>query len=175
MHTAHLPHLQQSLSNNNRFRVWLSHQTTKVLLLSLLFVGGMVGEVWGQTNPAAFVLSGGNFSFTMQTASLTTYPTNMQGWNNGGTANVTVLPTVSSSADISPTASATVSTSGIGNLGINGFQFLSTGTASTVGAIAVSLNTTGRTSITAAWTAADQTAGSTRQTNLILEKFVAVP
>ena len=48
MHTAHLPHLQQSLSNNNRFTVWLSHQTTKVLLLSLLFVGGMVGEGWGQ-------------------------------------------------------------------------------------------------------------------------------
>jgi len=134
------------------------------LLLNVVFS-------YGQTNPAAFNLSGGSFSFTTQTATNTTYPTNVQGWNNGGTANL-ALPasiTTASTADITMTASATASTAGIGNLGASGFQFLTTGTTNTVGAIAVSLNATGRSSLLVSWTAEDRTAAAARQTNLTLQ------
>jgi hypothetical protein len=124
---------------------------------------------WGQTNPAAFTLSGGSFTFTTQTATNTAYPTNIQGWNNGGTANVTTLPTVASTADISMTASAIATTTGIGNLGANGFQFLSSGTATTVGALCVSVNATNRSNLTATWTAEDRTSGASRQMNLTLQ------
>ncbi|MFN8324673.1 MAG: hypothetical protein U0T80_02825 [Flavobacteriaceae bacterium] len=124
---------------------------------------------FGQTNPAAFNLSGGNFSFTTQTATNTTYPTNMQGWNNSGVNNLATLTTAASTADITMTASASASTAGLGNLGASGFQFLTTGTVQTVGAIAVSLNATGRKNLLATWTAADQTSGSTRQMNLTLQ------
>jgi hypothetical protein len=124
---------------------------------------------WSQTNPAAFALSGGNFTFTTQTATNTFYPTNIQGWNNGGTANVTTLPTVASTADIGMTASAIATTTGIGNLGANGFQFLSSGTATTVGALCVSVNATNRSNLTASWTAEDRTSGASRQMNLTLQ------
>ena len=125
---------------------------------------------WGQSNPAAFDLSTGSFSFTTQTSTNTSYPTNIQGWNNGGTANLATLTTAASTADITLTASATASTSGIGNLGANGFQFLTTGAVNTVGAIAIAINTTGRTSIAVTWTAADQTNNASgRQMNMTLQ------
>ena len=47
------------------------------LLAMVLMLG--VNGVMGQSNPTAFALSGGSFTFTSQTASNTTYPTNMQG------------------------------------------------------------------------------------------------
>ena len=127
---------------------------------------------FGQTNPTAFALSGGSFTFASQTATNTTYPTNMQGWNNGGTANVAVLPTAASTADFTMTASASGATSGLGNLGASGFNFLSTGSApnTTVGAIAVALNSTGMSNLLVTWTAADQSAtASLRLMNLTLQ------
>ncbi len=121
-----------------------------------------------QTNPAAFDLSTGNFSFTTQTASSSTYPTNMRGWNTGG-STITTAHSTASSADISLTGSANATTIGIGNLGGSGFNFLSSGGSATIGAIAVAINTTGRASVLVSWLAADQTAGSSRQTNLTLQ------
>ena len=150
-----LPCLSKSLTTIKKF-----------FLLPILLFNAVL---FAQTNPAPFNLAGGNFSFSTQTVTSTTYPTNIQGWNNGGTVNVTLLPTVASTADISLTQSATVTTAAIGNLGTNGFQFLTSGTIQTVGAICLSLNTTGRVSEQVTWTAADQTIGTTRQMNLTLQ------
>ena len=71
----------------------------KGLLALFMMVMGM-GVSWGQTNPTAFALSGGSFTFTSQTATNTAYPTNIQGWNNGGTNNLATLSTAASTADI---------------------------------------------------------------------------
>ncbi|MEI8274009.1 MAG: hypothetical protein WCG08_15450, partial [Paludibacter sp.] len=138
-----------------------------ILLLVLL----VSGKSWGQTNPTAFDLSTGSFSFTTQTATLTTYPTNMQGWTTG-TNNVAVLPTAAPGADQAFVASGTASTSGLSNLGANGFNFLSTGSSPNqqVGEIAVALNASGRSNLLVTWTAADQNASAnSRIMNLTLQ------
>jgi hypothetical protein len=142
--------------------------TAAVFAFSFLLLSA---KGWGQTNPAVFDLSTGSFLFTSQTVASTTYPTNIQGWNNGGTANVSSLPTVASTGDIALIANATAATNGLGNLGINGFQFASTSDASnnTVGALAIAINTTSRANITVNWTAEDRTSGSARQMNLTLQ------
>ncbi len=123
-----------------------------------------------QTNPSAFALSGGNFSFTTQTATSTTYPANMQGWTTG-TNNIASLPTAAPGADQALVASGGANTSGLSNLGANGFNFLSTSSAPNqqVGEICVALNSTGRINILVGWLAADQTSGSTRQMNITLQ------
>ncbi len=125
---------------------------------------------FGQSNPAAFALSGGNFSFTTQTATNTAYPTNIQGWTTG-TNNIATLTTAAPGADQTLVASGTATTSGLSNLGANGFNLLSTGSSPNqqVGAIVVAVNATGRANLTATWTAADQTSGATRQMNLTLQ------
>lgn len=130
-----------------------------VLLLSCL-LWSSVG--WGQTNPVPFDLSTSSFSFTTQTATNTTYPTNIQGWSTS-TNNIASAETSIPSADQTLVASGTASTSGLSNLGSNGFQFLSTSTSPNrkVGSIAISLNTTGRQSITLSWTAQDMTSSAT--------------
>lgn len=120
-----------------------------------------------QTNPTAFALSGGSFTFTSQAAASTTYPTNMQGWTTG-TNNLIGITTAAPAGDQTLVASGT---SGLSNLGANGFSFLPTSTAPNrqVGAIAVALSTTGRSNVLVSWTAADQTSGSTRQMNMTLQ------
>lgn len=137
-----------------------------IALVPFLF---LVANCFSQTSPTPFNLSSGSFSFNSQTASSTTYPTNLQGWNNGGSSNPTSLPTAASTANISLTASGTSASVGISNLGINGFQLLSSSGSTTIGSIALSLNTLGRSNVQVSWVAADQTTGSTRQTNLTLQ------
>ena len=146
----------------------LQLNTLKVTLLTFLF---SVGLVQGQTNPAAFALSGGNFSFTTQTITNTTYPTNMQGWTTG-TANITAITTAAPGADQALVANGSGSTSGLSNLGVSGFNFLSTSSApnTQVGAIAVALNTTGRSNVLVSWTAAETSVtANNRQMNLTLQ------
>jgi hypothetical protein len=137
--------------------------------LTLLLMLGVNG-VMGQTNPTAFALSGGSFTFTTQTATNTAYPTNMQGWTTG-TNNITAITTAAPGADQSLVASGSATTSGLSNLGSNGFNFLPTSSSPNrqVGAICVSLNTTGRSSILVSWLADDQTSGSTREMNISLQ------
>jgi hypothetical protein len=146
------------------------YSTTKFFsFLTLLLMLGTNG-VMGQTNPTAFALSGGSFTFTTQTATNTAYPTNMQGWTTG-TNNITAITTAAPGADQSLVASGSATTSGLSNLGSNGFNFLPTSSSPNrqVGAICVSLNTTGRSSILVSWLADDQTSGSTREMNISLQ------
>ncbi|MEN9972212.1 MAG: putative adhesin [Bacteroidota bacterium] len=152
-----LNHTAQPKNTPTMSRFKLFRHVTILSALICFVVNG-----WGQTNPAAFDLSTGSFSFTSQTATSTTYPTNIQGWatsaNNIATAETTV-PGV----DQALVASGTATTGGLSNLGANGFQFLSTSSSPNrkVGSVALALNTTGRQSITLNWTAQDMTSSST--------------
>ena len=112
---------------------------------------------FAQTNPAAFALSGGNFTFASQTSTSTTYPTNMQGWATSAN-NITTAETNAPAGDQALVASGNNTTSGLSNIGSNGFQFIATGTSSnrTVGEIVVALNTTGRQNELVTWTAEDR-------------------
>ena len=128
------------------------------LPLCLILVLG-VGNVWGQaTNPSAHNLASSNFSFTTQTATNNAYPTSMQGWTTG-TNNITSLTTSAPVADQALVASGAATTSGLSNLGSNGFNFLSTSTSPNrqVGAVCLAINTNGRTSINVSWLVDDQT------------------
>ena len=120
---------------------------------------------WGQTNPSAFDLSTGSFTFASQTASSTTYPSNMQGWATSSN-NISTAETTIPSTDQSLVASGTSSTSGLSNLGANGFQFLSTSSSPNrkVGSLCVALNTSGRQNILINWTAQDMTSSSSGTT-----------
>jgi hypothetical protein len=141
---------------------------TKHLTCLLILLFSCMG--WGQTNPTPFDLSTGSFSFTSQTATSTTYPSNMQGWATSSN-NILTAETTIPSADQSLVASGTSTTSGLSNLGSNGFQFLSSSTNPNkkVGSICVALNTIGRQSVQVSWTAADQLATATKLCALDLQ------
>lgn len=112
---------------------------------------------FAQTNPTPFDMSGGaNYSFTTQTASSTTYPTNIQGWLTT-TNNLTTAELLPGSGDIALVANGVVNTATIANLGANGFQFLNTGTGTSrkTGSLCLALNTTNRQTISVSWTAQD--------------------
>lgn len=134
-------------------------------LILLLFFNN---KVFAQTNPPPFNLSIGTSIFTGLNPAVAIYSINMQGWNTGGTT-VTTQVTNPSIGNLPLITNGTATTVGIANLGLGGFQFLSSGTQTGVGAICLSLNTTNRSNILATWTAADQTLGNTRQTNLCLQ------
>lgn len=141
---------------------------SSLLALAFIFVVSIKG--WGQTNPVAFDLSTGSFTFASQTATSTSYPTNMQGWTTG-TGNITAITTAAPGANQALVASGSASTSGLSNLGANGFNFLSTSSApnTQVGEIAVALNSSGRTNILISWTAADNLATASRVSALALQ------
>ena len=129
----------------------------------LLFILFLSGNAWGQTNPTPFDLSTGNFTFLSQTATNTTYPTNMQGWATSAN-NIATAESNAPSGDQALLASGSASTVGLSNLGANGFNFLSSGSSQRVASICVSLNTTNRTNITVGWLAADQSATASLRT-----------
>lgn len=131
----------------------------------MFIVIGMGLKSMAQTTPAAFDLSTGSFTFTSQTATNTTYPTNMQGWANSAN-NISTAETTAPTADQAMVASGTATTAGISNLGASGFQFLSTSTAPNrkVGSVCVAINTTNRQSVLVSWTAQDMTTSATGTT-----------
>lgn len=137
----------------------------------LLFILFLSGTAWGQTNPTPFDLSTGNFAFLSQTATNTTYPTNMQGWATSAN-NIATAESSAPGGDQALVASGSATTSGLSNLGVSGFNFLSTSSAPNrvVGSISVALNSTNRTNITVGWVAADQSAvASLRTMSLTLQ------
>jgi hypothetical protein len=138
------------------------------LVFSLLVLGNL-SSLSAQTNPAAHNLSA-NFSFTTQTATSTTYPTSLQGWSTEAN-NITTNSTAAPTGNQALVASGNATTSGLSNLGANGFGFLAT-TAATfnrTGSLCLALNTTGRSSILVNYLVDDQTAGTTRSMMLSLQ------
>ena len=147
-----MTHLPTPQPNRSRFAM--------VFLLFMTFLLGSA-QGWGQTNPTAFSLVTGDYSFTTQTATSTTYPTNIQGWSTS-TNNLTSAETAIPGVDLTLVASGTLTTSGISNLGAGGFQFISSGSNPNkkVGEICLALNTTNRSNIKLGWTAADLQSGN---------------
>ena len=149
----------------------LMHKIGKISFLLAFILLMMGGGAMGQTNPSAFDLSSGSFTFTTQTSTSTIYPTNIQGWTTG-TNNIATLTTAAPGPDQSLVASGTITTSGLSNLGANGFNFLSTGSSPNqqVGALCLSLNATGRSNLLVSWSAYDGNAStSSRIMNLTLQ------
>ncbi len=123
----------------------------KIVFIKLLFLASFA-NVLGQTNPAAFDLSSGSFSFTgFGLGTTTTYPTNMQGHRFG--SEPTSAVTGSPSADFSLSVStAAIATGSIRNEVSNGISILNSG-SNHLGAIVVAINTSGRTNVTVGFTA----------------------
>ncbi|MFY7965193.1 MAG: hypothetical protein ACOVO1_09875, partial [Chitinophagaceae bacterium] len=148
----------------------------KIVFITLFFIASFT-KSWGQTNPAAFDLSGGSFSFTgFGSGSTTTYPTNMQGhrFASEPTSAVTGSPSADFALSISSSAIATGS---IRNEAGNGISILNSG-SNHLGAIVVAINTTGRTSITVGFTAEQlngpNSGGTARANTLSLQYRIGV-
>jgi hypothetical protein len=131
-------------------------------MLSLGYVG------WGQTNPTAFDLSTGSFTFTgFAVGTTTTYPASMQGWKFA--AEPTTPTTNAPSADFALSASSTTITTGsIRNEVANGISILNSG-SNNLGAIVIAVNTTGRSDVKVTFTALQTTDGTTRINALRLQ------
>jgi hypothetical protein len=123
---------------------------------------------WGQSNPTAYNLSLGSFSFTgFADNASTSYPASMQGWRFS--AEPTSATAGPAAADFVLSAnSGGVATGSIRNEGTSGISILNSG-SNNLGAIALSLNTTGRTSILVTWTAADMTSSAGRVNAVVLQ------
>ena len=124
---------------------------------------------WGQTNPTAFDLSTGNFSFTgFASGTTTSYPANMQG-NSFASEPLTAV-TGSPNADFVLAANTGVITSGsIRNEIASGISILNSG-SNNLGAIVLAINTTNRSSLTVTYTAQQTTApnsGGTGRANTL--------
>jgi phage baseplate assembly protein gpV len=151
-------------------KIFISFSKLWILLIAVNM--GKVGFCQA-TNPTPFDLSISDFTFSTQISSSTIYPTSMQGWMTG--TNNLAAPasnTGSPLADEPLVSIGTATTSGLSNLGANGFNFLSTGSVPNqqVGVVALSLNTTNRNSVLVSWTAADQTNDpSSREMNLAMQ------
>lgn len=104
---------------------------------------------YAQTDPSAFTLSSGNYSFTewASTSPTGSYPANMRFY----TLN-TVDPPESASITADYTGSYTLTTgTRINGEDANGVSFINTGSGQ-LGAAVLALNTTGRKNITVTWT-----------------------
>jgi YDG domain/Fibronectin type III domain len=154
------------LARQHSFLTSARNSVFAIALCATLVLSAATG--WGQSNPAAYNLSSGSFSFTgfASTAS-TAYPTSMQGWRFG--SEPTSTTTDAAAADFVLSAnSASVTTGSIRNEGTSGVSVLNSG-SNNLGAIALSLNTTGRTSILVTWTAADMTSAAGRVNAVVLQ------
>ena len=155
-----MKHLPTPQPNQSRFAM--------VFLLFMTFLLGSV-QGWGQSNPTAFNLSSGNYSFTewLSTSTEGTYPSNMSFHvaDDIQTSVVTAAETATGTFSCAYTGSA----SRFLGRGTDGFAFQGSGnglnptncgvtdqnvssTYKAVLAAVVSLNATGRTNITIAWT-----------------------
>ncbi len=141
------------------FTSWIGRLGAAVLLLLLPGLG------WGQTNPTAYNLSLGSYTFSsFASGSITAYPASMQGHT------VSTEPTsTAASPYLTPAPSGSdeplaPNTDAIGNLSIrnettNGISFANTG-GKKIGELTLALNTTGRTSVQVAWTGRSLNSGA---------------
>jgi len=123
---------------------------------------------WGQSNPSAHDLSSSSFTFTgFANTDTTTYPTSMQGWKFSAEPNSATVGVAAADFALSASSGA-VTTGSIRNEGTSGISVLNSG-SNNLGAVALSLNTTGRRSILVTWTAADMTATAGRVNAMVLQ------
>jgi hypothetical protein len=147
-----------------------SKNTTRLYgLLALFLMMFGVNGVMGQTNPAAFALSGGDFTFSgFGLGTTTTYPTNMQGHAfaaEPATANVTNNANGDAALSVS---TSSITTGSFRNEVANGISILNS-SSNNFGAIVVSVNSTGRNSLRVTFTAQQLSDGTSRVNGLRLQ------
>ncbi len=136
------------------------------ILISLMI--SLAGTAYGQTNPPAYNLSTGDFSFTgFVDGESTTYPANTQGWRFASEPDATFIGEASDNRDLAAATSNPTSGS-IKNEADMGISFLNSG-SNGIGALVLALNTTGRENITLSWLAEDIRDGATRENGLKLQ------
>lgn len=141
----------------------IKHLGAPLALITLLLLPGLG---WGQTNPTPHDLSVANYSFTgFASGETTTYPTSMQGWSFSSE------PTSSTVTPATADRVLAINSSGIASGSIRnevgaGISLLNS-SSNNIGAIAVSLNTTGRENITVTWTAQQLNSGGSGATDRI--------
>jgi hypothetical protein len=118
-------------------------------LLPLLAVTLMAGMVFAQTNPAAFELSTGSYTFTGWSASGSagTYPDNMR-FHQTATQDPGLA--VAMTADYTGAYNGTSGTR-MNGLEASGFSFINTGTNGFLGAAVVALDVSGRQDVQVSW------------------------
>ena len=120
-----------------------------LLFLFIFFSLGSI-KAYSQSNPAAFDLSTGSYTFTTwaDTCSAGTYPANMC-FHTFSMSEP--LPSNVTSGNYTSAYNLTSLISRIYGLGSSGFYFYNMGTGPYLGAAVLSLNTTGRTNIQVTW------------------------
>lgn len=147
---------------NQRFTRNKQHATARLGLAAALVMALSAATGWGQSNPTAHDLALSSFTFTgFANSATTTYPTSMQGWTFGSTEASSATTGPASADRVLVANTDTITTASIRNEGTSGISLLSSGTVG-LGAICVSVNSTGRTNLQVTWTAADMVSTSTR-------------
>ena len=156
------------ITNKHTFmKNFIVHKAKTGLLF--LFFGLLAHSGWGQTNPTAFALSGGNFTFTgFGVGTTTTYPSNMQGHKfaaEPATANITN----NASADFAlSTSTSAIGTGSFRNEVANGISILNSG-SNNLGAVVVALDASGRSNLLVTFTAQQLNDATTRVNGLRLQ------
>ena len=162
------------LSDSRQSTYFLSYFTLPSMrllpvVLMLMVTLGFWNVGWGQTNPATFDLSSGNFTFTgFAVGTTTTFPTSMQGHSfsaEPATANITNNSNGDAALLISTSA---VTTGSFRNEIANGLSILNSG-SNNFGAIVVAVNSTGRNNLLVTFTAQQLNDGNTRINGLRLQ------
>lgn len=150
-------------STSNQFMRRFRLNWMLLLIINLGFLGGMMA----QTNPTAHNLSSSDFSFTgFALGTTTTYPTSMQGHKFPAERSTATL-----TADADGDRPLVISTDPIGSGSIrnevaNGISLLNSG-SNHIGAILISVNSTGRNNLTVSWTAQQLNSGGSGATDRI--------
>lgn len=128
----------------------------------------MCAMLSAQTNPAAFDLSSGNFTFTgFADEESTTYPANTRGWSFGSEPGNSFTGVAAADRDLSP-QSSNASSGSIRNEGAAGISFLNSG-SNHIGALALALNTEGRDNLFVSYVVEDIRDAGTRQNGMALQ------
>ncbi len=144
------------MKKNFQFYIYslIIRKSIQFCFIFLFYLGSI--NVYSQTSPTPFDLSGGNYSFTTWAATSTagTYPPNMY-------FHITTTLDPGLAVAMTGNYSGAYSGSGsiIGGLGSNGFYFYNMGTAGYLGAATIALNSTNRTSIKVSWIGGTYTSG----------------
>jgi hypothetical protein len=150
-------------STSNQFMRRFRLNWMLLLIINLGFLGGMMA----QTNPTPHNLSSSDFSFTgFALGTTTTYPTSMQGHKFPAERSTATLTADADGDRVLAVSTDAIATGSIRNEVANGISLLNSG-SNNIGAIVISLNSTGRNNLTVSWTAQQLNSGGSGVTDRI--------
>lgn len=153
--------MNTSITSMGKRTPWLSW------ILLLIINIGMMSWANGQTNPAAHNLSSSDFSFTgFALGTTTTYPTSMQGHKFPAERSTATLTANADGDRVLAVSTDPIGTGSIRNEVANGISLLNSG-SNNIGAIVISVNSTGRSNLTVSWTAQQLSSGGSGGTDRI--------